>query len=204
MSRMPYSHDEKSALLSIALASINSGLQQGRPVRLNLGDYPAALTAQCASFVTLLHGEALRGCIGTLEAQTCLVESVAENTWAAAFRDPRFPALTAAEVNELTLQISVLSPLIPVSVASEQELLANMVAADAGWVLQEQGNRGTFLPSVWSSLGDPAEFLRQLKIKAGLAPDYWSDTVEIWHYTTDSFSAAAIDIAHGQNQPSAG
>jgi AmmeMemoRadiSam system protein A len=191
---MSYSSDKKSVLLAIALESIKSGLDHGKPLRLNIGDYSTRLRAQRASFVTLNHGEALRGCIGTLEARTSLVESVADNAWAAAFRDPRFPGLTASEVSDLSIQVSVLSPLQPVTLASEQELLTRMIPGEAGWMLQEEGNRGTFLPAVWSSLGEPAEFLRQLKIKAGLSPDYWSDTLKIWRYTTDSFSAAVADI----------
>ena len=191
---MSYSSDEKSVLLAIALESIKSGLDHGKPLRLNIGDYSARLSAQRASFVTLNHGEALRGCIGTLEARTSLVESVADNAWAAAFRDPRFAGLTASEVSDLSIQVSVLSPLQPVTPASEQELLTRMIPGEAGWVLQEEDNRGTFLPAVWSSLGEPAEFLRQLKIKAGLSPDYWSDTLRIWRYTTESFSAAVADI----------
>ncbi|HEY4732706.1 MAG TPA: AMMECR1 domain-containing protein, partial [Gammaproteobacteria bacterium] len=53
----------------------------------------------------------------------------------------------------------------------------------------EEGHyyRGTFLPTVWSSLPDPSRFLAQLKQKAGLAPDYWSDTIRIYRYTTESF-----------------
>lgn len=202
---MDYNRDEQSLLLAVALDSIYSGLENGKPLRLNSGDYSGPLSAQRATFVTLNQGEALRGCIGTLEAQTSLVESVAENAWAAAFRDPRFAALTAAEVSDLSIHVSVLSPLMPVTVASEQELLARMVPGEAGWVLQENGNRGTFLPSVWSSLGEPAEFLRHLKIKAGLSQDYWSETLEIWRYTTDSFSAAVADIpSPGQDAPKAG
>jgi len=191
---MSYSSDEKSVLLAIALESIRSGLDHGKPLQLNIGDYSARLSVQRASFVTLNQGEALRGCIGTLEARTSLVESVADNAWAAAFRDPRFAGLTASEVSDLSIQVSVLSPLKPVMPASEQELLTRMIPGEAGWVLQEENNRGTFLPAVWSSLGKPAEFLRQLKIKAGLSPDYWSDSLKIWRYTTESFSAAVADI----------
>lgn len=192
---MSYSRDEQSTLLSIALDSINSGLQHGKPARLNISDYSPPLTAQRASFVTLKHGDTLRGCIGTLDARTSLVESIADNAYAAAFSDPRFPALGASEVDDLSIEVSVLSPIEPVSVTSEQELLEKLIPGDAGWVLQENGNRGTFLPSVWASLGEPAEFLRHLKMKAGLKPDYWSDTVQIWRYTTDSFAAAVTDIA---------
>lgn len=202
---MSCSRDEKSILLATALDSIRHGLEHGAPARLNAGDYSTRLGAQRASFVTLNHGEDLRGCIGTLEACTSLIESVAENAWAAAFRDPRFAALTAAEVGNLSIQVSVLGPLQPVTVTSEQELLTRMVPGEAGWIMQEEAQRGTFLPAVWSSLGEPAEFLRHLKLKAGLSTDYWSDTLEIWRYTTDSFSAAVADIASpGQDTPKAG
>jgi AmmeMemoRadiSam system protein A len=202
---MSYSNEEKSALLSIALESINSGLKHGVPARLKSSDYPAQLTAQRASFVTLKHGDTLRGCIGTLEARTSLVESIADNAYAAAFHDPRFAALSDSEVDELTIEVSVLSPLEPVAAASEQELLEKLLPGEAGWVLQDDGYRGTFLPSVWSSLHDPAEYLRHLKIKAGLAPDYWSETLEIWRYTTESFAAPVSEIARsGQGTLSAG
>ena len=202
---MSYSRDEQATLLSVALDSINSGLHHGKPVRLNSADYSTHLAAQRASFVTLKLGETLRGCIGTLEARSSLVESIADNAYAAAFSDPRFPALDASEVEDLIIEVSVLSPLEPVSVTSEQELLEKMRPGEAGWLLQENGYRGTFLPSVWESLGEPAEFLRHLKVKAGLAPDYWSDTLQIWRYTTDSFAAAATAIAAlGSGAPNAG
>ena len=57
-------------------------------------------------------------------------------------------------------------------------------------VLQERDgeHRGTFLPAVWESLPEPADFLRELKRKAGLAPDYWSATLQVERYTTESFS----------------
>lgn len=202
---MSYSPDEKSTLLSIALDSVHNGLQHGKPARVKAADYPSPLAEQRASFVTLKQGGTLRGCIGTLEAHTSLVESIADNAYAAAFSDPRFPALDASEVEDLTIEVSVLSPLVPVAVTSEQELLEKLVPGEAGWMLQDKGNRGTFLPSVWASLGEPADFLRQLKMKAGLAPDYWSNTLQIWKYTTETFAAAATGIAvSGHGAPSAG
>ena len=202
---MSCSDDEKSTLLSIALDSINCGLQYGGGAHPNTGDYPARLTRQRACFVTLKQGESLRGCIGTLEARTSLVESVAENAYAAAFRDPRFAALSGSELEALTIEVSVLSPLTPVSFDSEQALLEKMQPGEAGWVLQDDGYRGTFLPSVWSSLKDPVEYLRQLKVKAGLAPDYWSETLQVWCYTTDSFASPVTEIAPaGQGALNAG
>jgi len=188
---MTYSTTEQAALLSVALGSIKSGLQTGSALSPDAGDYPPALRETCASFVTLQHDNMLRGCIGSLEPRTSLVGSVAANAYAAAFRDPRFPALTASELAGLTIHISVLGRLQAVVCNSEADLLGQLHAGMDGWVIQENGRRGTFLPSVWESLPEPRLFLEQLKQKAGLATDYWSETIEIWRYSTESFSALA-------------
>ena len=54
-----------------------------------------------------------------------------------------------------------------------------------GLILSEFGQRGTFLPSVWETLSDPKEFLENLKLKAGLPANYWSDTLQVQRYTTE-------------------
>ena len=191
---MTYSTTEQAALLKVALASIKSGLQTGHALQPDVGNYPPALTETRASFVTLKHDDTLRGCIGSLEPLDRLVSSVATNAYAAAFRDPRFPVLTAPELPGLTIQLSVLGPLQAVACDSETDLLRQLQPGIDGWVLQEQDSRGTFLPSVWEALPDPRIFLEQLKRKAGLAADYWSDTIEVWRYSTESFSAPVEEI----------
>ena len=191
---MTYSKDDQALMLTTALASIEHGLQTGRPDYVVPSGLAADMTAPGASFVTLTSPAGLRGCIGSLEAQSGLLEGVAENAYSAAFRDHRFPPLAADELPYLTLEISVLSPLVPVDCADEQELLSAMIPGEAGWVLEENLHRGTFLPSVWSSLDKPVDFLRELKRKAGLAPDYWSASIKVWRYTTTAFSSPVTDI----------
>lgn len=191
---MTYSTTERADLLGVALASIKSGLQSGRALKPDVGNYPPALAETRASFVTLNHDNTLRGCIGSLEPCTSLVSSVADNAYAAAFRDPRFPVLTLPELAGLTIQLSVLSPLQAVAFDSEADLLRQLQAGIDGWVIQERNLRGTFLPSVWETLPDPRLFLEHLKQKAGLATDYWSDTIEVWRYSTESFSAPVEEI----------
>ena len=186
---MAYSAAERSSLLRVAHASIAAGLQTGKPLVVNTANYPAPLTGQRASFVTLTQGGALRGCIGSLEARMMLVEDVAHNAFAAAFRDPRFPPLQQSEFEALDIQISVLSTPEPVVFATEQELLQGLRPGVDGLILQENGSRGTFLPSVWESLPQPGDFLNHLKLKAGLPAGYWSGSVQVWRYTTESFSA---------------
>lgn len=75
----------------------------------------------------------------------------------------------------------------PLTFDSEEDLLRQIRPGVDGLILQDGRHRGTFLPSVWESLPTPGDFLTQLKLKAGLAPDHWSDNVQIARYVTESF-----------------
>jgi len=189
---------DQAALLRVALTSIESGLESGTPLQVNPEDCPAVLSNRRASFVTLKRNGELRGCIGSLEPVSSLGEDVARNAFAAAFRDPRFPALTAAELQDLDIGISVLGPTQPVEFGSEAELLDRLRPGMDGLVLRDGHHRGTFLPAVWESLPHPADFLGHLKQKAGLPGDYWSGTLEIGRYTTQSFASGVAAIRQTQ------
>ena len=144
-------------------------------------------TGMRASFVTLHRQGELRGCIGHLEGVQPLVVDVAENAFAAAFRDPRFPPLAEPELAGLALHISVLTPATELEFESEQDLVAQLRPGIDGLILQEGAARGTFLPSVWESLPDPHQFLAQLKRKAGLPSDHWSERIRVFRYETEAF-----------------
>lgn len=188
MGLMSLNDAQKSILLNLARASINHGLQTGRPLSIALNTVEQALTVKAASFVTLEHQGQLRGCIGMLEAQRPLAQDIAENAFAAAFRDPRFPPLSAAEFSNIDLHISILSPAETLHFTSEQDLIAQLQPGIDGLILQEGFRRSTFLPSVWEQLPEPRQFLRHLKQKAGLPADYWSDNLKAYRYNTESFS----------------
>lgn len=184
---MAYDEASRRLLKDVARAAIEHGLRHGRPPNPDPADYPPALREPRASFVTLKRGGRLRGCIGSLEAVRPLVVDVAHNAFAAAFQDPRFPPLEAEELNDLDISISVLSPAQPIHFESEADLLARLRPGVDGLILSDGGHRGTFLPSVWEQLPEPAAFLAQLKLKAGLPPDYWSPTLRVERYTTESW-----------------
>jgi AmmeMemoRadiSam system protein A len=179
---------ERRTLLKLARQSIEHGLSEGRAIAVDADSYPADLKAQRAAFVTLETHGTLRGCIGHLEAIQPLVRDVAENAFAAAFRDPRFPPLRPSELPLLAIEISVLSTPRSLPFATEEELLALIEPGIDGLILEEGSARGTFLPTVWDSLPEPRDFLRHLKTKAGLSPDYWSSDIRIKRYRTESFA----------------
>lgn len=176
-----------ATLLRVARESIRRGLLQDRSlVEPGLDD--PALQEPRATFVTLMQYRALRGCIGTLEAQRPLVRDVAHNAEAAAFRDPRFSPLTAAELDTVDIEVSVLSHPSPFPAKTRTELLRHLEPGRHGLILLEASRRATFLPSVWTSMPDPDDFLDQLLHKAGLRKGYWSAELRFLTYTTESFT----------------
>ena len=178
---------ERGVLTGVAHSSIEGGLN-GEELRVDPSAHPPALREQGASFVTLCKQGELRGCVGALEAERALVEDVARSAHGAAFGDPRFPPLRAEEFQELEIHISVLSPLETVPVRTRDELIASLRPKVDGLLLRQGTLRGTFLPSVWESLPDPRDFLRELELKAGLGQDPWSRPIECLRYTTQEWS----------------
>ena len=180
----PVDNDQGSLLLQIARAAIASRFGLWFETR----DDAEFLHEQRASFVTLTLSGQLRGCIGSLQAHRRLLEDVRENAQAAAFRDPRFQPLTANEYTETAIEVSLLSPISPLEVEDEEDALTQLRPGVDGIVLQCGSKRGTFLPQVWESLPDPRRFLAELKRKAGLSTEYWSDDVCLFRYHVDKWT----------------
>lgn len=174
-------------LRKLARDSIKYGLQHQAVMSVDLPALPPAITEKGASFVTLfLHG-GLRGCIGCLEAHRSLAEDVAANAYAAAFRDHRFQPVSEDIVDDLDIHISVLSEAERIDCDSEQNLLEQLVPGQDGLIIDDGKHRATFLPAVWESLPNPERFVTELKKKAGLPSDYWSETMNCYRYRTESF-----------------
>jgi AmmeMemoRadiSam system protein A len=140
-----------------------------------------------ATFVTLESDGRLRGCVGSLKARRSLRDDVIGNARAAAFEDSRFPSLRAEELGGLGVEVSVLSEPAPLTCDSEAELLAALRPGVDGLVLECGSHRSTFLPQVWESLSDPADFLAALKQKAGLERDFWSDEMRFSRYAVEKY-----------------
>ena len=163
---------------------------------LRLAPHPAPehafLQRPGASFVTLRSFGELRGCIGSLQARRALGADVRANAVAAAFDDPRFAPLRATEYDEIDVEVSVLSATLPLPVASEYDLLTQLRAGVDGLILELGSRRSTFLPQVWDVLPGAREFVDELKRKAGLPREYWSDELRFSRYTVEKFTEAAL------------
>jgi AmmeMemoRadiSam system protein A len=182
--------DARARLLQVARSSVAHGLREGRALPVAIEDCEPGLRERGACFVTLRRGATLRGCTGSLKAVDPLVVDVANNAYRSAFRDPRFPPLESAELAGLSFHISILNPTEPLPVVSELDLLAQLRPGVDGLVLHEGSRSSTFLPAVWQSLPEPRRFVAELKRKAGLDGDHWSDRLRFERYTVEEVGEA--------------
>ncbi len=177
------SDDKGRIVLAIARAAISSKFGKG----LSSDESAPWLSGPGACFVTLTINGQLRGCIGSLEPYRPLLLDLKENALAAAFRDPRFPPLGEQELMDIRVEVSLLSPVIPLRFRDEDDALAQLRPGIDGVLLEFGRNRGTFLPQVWEQLPTPGQFLHHLKIKAGLPPAFWDDGLRLYRYSVDSY-----------------
>jgi AmmeMemoRadiSam system protein A len=133
-------------------------------------DDPCLLNSDYGAFVSLHRQEELRGCIGTCFPTSPLYETVIEMTEAAASRDCRVAPIASSELSEIRIDISVLSPLQPVSDPLRLEIGTHGLYVESG------GKRGVLLPQVAVQYGwDMETFLSQTCIKAGLRKSAWKE-----------------------------
>jgi AmmeMemoRadiSam system protein B/AmmeMemoRadiSam system protein A len=176
-------------LMDAAAKTIRHGVEKGRPPEVGLGTFAPQLESTRASFVTLKLGGKLRGCIGSVAAHQPLVSDVVENAYKAAFNDPRFTRVAAAELDQLEVSVAILGALNPITFSDEADLATRLRPDVDGVVLQEGEQRGVFLPQVWEQVSDARGFLRHLKVKAGLDADYWSPGLQAWRFSVEKIGA---------------
>lgn len=187
---------DRRQLIEAARFGVQFGIQHGRAPTVQLGSgLSPTLTTRRACFVTLTLDGRLRGCIGSMVAHRPLLPDVIDNAWKAAFGDRRFAPLTAAELDRISVSVSILSTPTAMTFRDEPDLVRQVRPDIDGLIMQDGDRRGLFLPSVWSGLPKAETFVTQLKRKAGLPTDHWSDTLRVFRYTTESFGAAFQEVA---------
>ena len=172
-------------LISIARSVI------AKELHIAIDEYPTSglswLEKPAATFVTLTVNDKLRGCIGTLEAHRSLLDDVSGNARAAAFDDPRFPALTADDFAGLMVEVSVLTEIEAMHAHTEDVAISKLRPGIDGVVFKFGMYKATFLPQVWDQLPDPVDFLGHLKVKAGLSAEFWHPEVLLYKYQVKKY-----------------
>ncbi len=169
-------------MLDLVGKTLRHAVDAKKPPNVNTHTFPEELKALRGTFVTLEVQGRLRGCIGTLEPHRPLIEDLIINAYKAGFQDPRFPALTAEEIDGLDWSISILTPKQEMTFADQDDLLAQLRPGIDGLIIQDGARRATFLPQVWDQIPQPDQFLGHLKKKAGLSPAHWSKDFKAWRY----------------------
>ncbi len=173
MTTNPLTLEEKHLLLNLARQSIELAVAHCPLPQLRLEEYSQALREDGASFVTLTEQGELRGCIGALEAYQPLVQDVCEHAVAAALDDFRFQPVRPGEVDALEIEISRLTPPVPLEYQQPEDLARLLRPGIDGVVLRDGPRRATFLPQVWEKVGGPEDFLGHLCMKMGAPPNLW-------------------------------
>ncbi len=172
--------ERRRAFLRLARQALRDYLETGKvlepPDPSSLPDTMGGL------FVTVRQQGELRGCIGVLGTGEPPERDVVRCSISAATQDPRFPAVTLADLPELKLEISILSTLLPVATPEEIR-----VGRD-GLQIEKEGRRGLLLPQVPVEQGwDRMQFLQEVCKKAGLPRDAWRAGAILHRFTAQVF-----------------
>lgn len=186
-SKQPLNQQEKDYLLKLTRETLNYYFQTGKLLIIDDSQVPERLKNKQGVFVTLEKKHQLRGCIGYLEPLKPLYQAVMENVINAAVKDWRFPPVTKDELQDIKIEISVLSvpKLLEVPALERPKILKPLVD---GVILEEGLNKATYLPQVWEQLSDPNIFLGSLCEKGGWPENAWQDEkLKLYTYQAEVF-----------------
>jgi len=181
--------DNKNYLLQLARKAIERYSDNHSILQIDDGDLDDEIKVKRATFITLTKNNELRGCMGELQPKEKLYQSIINNSLASAFLDPRFYPIAKDEIDDIKIEISILSPVKKSpSFKHQQELLTYLDNNKPGILIEKNGHQATFLPQVWLELPNPADFLSQLCLKAGLAENQWQNLdINISEYQVEHF-----------------
>jgi AmmeMemoRadiSam system protein B/AmmeMemoRadiSam system protein A len=187
-SAQPLSHEQGQVLVKLARQTVMERLGQKMADTLALDLTDMDFQLRRGTFVTLHINGQLRGCIGSLAARESIIDSVKQNAINAAFRDPRFPPLTAEELDAVDFEVSLLSEPQPLEYRDSEDLLNKLRVNVDGVIIRKGSNSATYLPQVWKQLPRPEDFLSHLCKKAGLSFNAWKKThLEVLTYQVQYF-----------------
>jgi len=178
-----FTNEQKSIILNIAKDAIKEAI-----LNVNIIDKEKLIASnpwlkqKGAVFVTINEFNALRGCIGSIIAHRSLIDDIIYNAKAAALNDPRFKPISKEELNNLNVEVSILTPpkLLPYS--DIDDLRKKIRVGVDGVIINLNGYQATYLPSVWEQVKNFDDFFSSLCVKAGLHPTCLKQHPTIYTY----------------------
>ncbi len=180
----------RSFLLELARETLNHHYEEGTYPLLEKGMLASSLLEKKGCFVTLKKDHNLRGCIGHIIPQEPLYKCVIENSLNAALHDTRFQPVNGDELDDISIEISVLTVPEEIEYSSGEDLLEKIVPFKDGIILKSGLHQSTYLPTVWDQIPDKEKFLTNLCIKGGMSSDCWNHPAKtkVLRYRAQVFS----------------
>lgn len=172
---------ELISIVTISLEDAANGYGVYKPSR---DEYSNKMFDKGASFVTLTKNGELRGCIGTIVPNVSIAQDVSNSAYAAAMNDKRFGKLDFSELKEIDFSISLLTSLERIRYLDENDLISQIEYGLDGLLIIDGNRQGLLLPSVWRQVSNREDFLKELKLKAGISPVYWSNKIKVYRFRT--------------------
>ncbi|MBI3362658.1 MAG: AmmeMemoRadiSam system protein A [Chloroflexi bacterium] len=187
----PLTSDDKRTLLRLARDAVTAAVNGESLIRPELDTLPASLQQIGACFVTLTRDGDLRGCIGGLEADEPLAYDAQDHADQTALYDYRFPPVSPDELDDIEIEVSVLTQPQPLPYDKATDLLRLLRPGVDGVIISSGLRRATFLPQVWERIPDTADFLSLLCQKMGAPEDEWLKVkLEVQTYQAEKFTEA--------------
>ena len=190
------STEDRRAVLRVVTSTIAGALGDSarRVPDVDPASFSTELQRPRGTFVTLHRRGRLRGCRGSIAPSAPLIVDVARSARAAAFFDERFSPISADEIRELDVHVSVLGTPTALPVESEADLLASLRKGRDGLIMKSESQQALFLPAMWKKLPEPRGFVAHLKEKAGLPREFWSSTLSWQRFEVEEFSGRCADF----------
>ena len=162
-------------LVKTARQAVTEFLSNGNRIKLET-EHEKKFSFDSGVFVTLNKPDGLRGCIGFPMPEKKLSRAIVEGAIAAATEDPRFPPVTTKELDDITFEVTVLTPPMEINVSDPIEYLSKIKVGRDGLIIRHSFSSGLLLPQVPVEYGwNVEEFLQHTCEKAGLARDTWKN-----------------------------
>ncbi len=187
--KMGYTKEQKITLLKIARDTMESYIREGKNIDINIDD--EKLKEKRGAFVTIHKDGQLRGCIGNIMPVDKLYLTISNMAIQSSTRDPRFSPVNDRELDDIEIEISVLT--VPEKVRSADDI----VLGRDGVIVKKGFQSGVYLPQVADETGWSKEkFLSSLCYsKAGLSPDAWKDkSTELYIFQAEVFNEKELKI----------
>ena len=186
-----YNEDQQTYLLNLARQSLGYYFETGESLSVDESQVDADLLHKRGTFVTLTKNGELRGCIGHIEPVQAIYKDIIENALSAGLEDTRFVPVKSEELNDIEIEVSILTEPEELKYNSTEDLLNKLRPLVDGVVIEKGRLGATYLPQVWEGWsGDEvkAEFLSSLCQKADLPADEWqTGSLKVFTYQAEVF-----------------